>query len=448
MLQRPKAGMSLLAALIALSGMAGAQVAPTAEDRARETVQLLVDAKFEQLESLFTPDMKQALSAVAMRSSLTPVMRSLGKLQEFGPPQVRKQGEITVIVLPVKFAAAPIDFTISVNAAGQIAGLYMKPAAPHVVAYSPAAYSKPDSFIVRELTVGNDEWKLPATLTLPKGAAKLAAIVLVHGSGAHDRDETVLANKPFRDLAEGLASQGVAVLRYEKRNYVHSAKLLVMPRFTPQEETVEDAVRAVALLQTITEIDPKQIYVLGHSLGGYLLPQILQQAPNVAGGISLAGSSRPMEDLMVEQYDYLVPLQSAGSEEMKKQAAKALADVRTGATEVKALTPANVSGAPILGIPRSYWLALKSYNPPALAAHLPARLLILQGERDYQVTMTDFLNWKAALASRKDVVFKSYPALNHLFEEGVGKSTPAEYSKAGHVSAEVVEDIARWMLAH
>ena len=94
-----------------------------------------------------------------------------------------------------------------------------------------------------------------------------------------------------------------------------------------------------------------------------------------------------------------------------------------------------------------YWLALRGYNPPAVAATLHMPLLILQGERDYQVSMVDFANWKAALGGRKDVTLKSYPALNHLFMEGTGKSTPSEYTQAGHVAAEPVNDIARWVAA-
>jgi dienelactone hydrolase len=419
----------------------------SAVDKAREAVGWLLAGDYQKLYDASTPHLKELASVDVWRSKAGPIAASLGKLIELGEPKSESVAGGMGVTLPAKFEKGDFEFNVIVTDAGLIGSLFVRPATPQS-SYTHPAYSKPDSYTERELTVGSDEWKLPATLTLPKGAVKLAAVVLVHGSGAHDRDETVFANKPFRDLAEGLASQGVAVLRYEKRNQVHQAKLLTLPRFTPQEETVEDAVRAAALLQTVPEIDAKRIYVLGHSLGGYLLPLILQQAHNVAGGIVLAGTTRPLEDVMVEQYDYLVPLQTAGSEELKGQGAKALADVRAGAAEVKALTPANEGGPPILGIPRSYWLAVKGYNPPALAAQLPARLLILQGERDYQVTMLDFANWKAALSNRKDVVFKSYPALNHLLEEGACKSTPGEYSKAGHMAAEVLEDIARWTLSN
>ncbi|MBD2039612.1 hypothetical protein [Microcoleus sp. FACHB-672] len=72
-------------------------------------------------------------------------------------------------------------------------------------------------------------------------------------------------------------------------------------------------------------------------------------------------------------------------------------------------------------------------------------MLILQKERDYQVTMEDFQGWQQALSSRQNVTFKSYPQLNHLFIEGMGKSVPAEYQNAGYVAEPVINDIAEWI---
>ena len=88
---------------------------------------------------------------------------------------------------------------------------------------------------------------------------------------------------------------------------------------------------------------------------------------------------------------------------------------------------------------------MKGYDPPSAAASLKIPMLILQGERDFQVTMADFARWRAALGSRASVVFRSYPALNHLFIAGTGASLPAEYEVPGHVAEEVVTDIAAWI---
>jgi hypothetical protein len=98
-----------------------------------------------------------------------------------------------------------------------------------------------------------------------------------------------------------------------------------------------------------------------------------------------------------------------------------------------------------LGVPASYWLDLRGYNPPQLAATLKQPMLILQGEKDYQVTLKDFDNWKAALSKRKNVEFKSYPKLYHLFIETEDSPAPANYQKAGHVAKYVIDDLAGWI---
>jgi hypothetical protein len=72
-------------------------------------------------------------------------------------------------------------------------------------------------------------------------------------------------------------------------------------------------------------------------------------------------------------------------------------------------------------------------------------MLIMQGERDFQVTMKDFGLWKSALASRENVTFHSYSSLNDLFIKGEGKGSPAEYHNPGNVAPEVVDDIASWL---
>jgi fermentation-respiration switch protein FrsA (DUF1100 family) len=150
-----------------------------------------------------------------------------------------------------------------------------------------------------------------------------------------------------------------------------------------------------------------------------------------------------MEDVVLEQVRYILSLNDKPSQEAQKQLTlieQQVANVKSD--KLAADTP--LSELP-LGIPAKYWLDLRGYDPVAAAKALPQPMLILQGERDYQVTMVDFANWKKALQSRKDVAFISYPALNHLFVEGKGKSTPAEYSAPGNVAKVVIEDIAKWI---
>ena len=175
----------------------------------------------------------------------------------------------TVVTLRVHWAAAELDFGVSWTPGGQIAGMWWAPAR---AVWQPPEYSRPDSFFEREVTIGSDEWKLPGTLSIPKGKGPFPAVVLVHGSAPNDRDESVGSVKVFRDLAEGLASRGVAVLRYDKRTKVYPAQCAADPNFTMNQETVEDAVRAAALLRPSQKSPTARVFVLGDSQGGYIRP--------------------------------------------------------------------------------------------------------------------------------------------------------------------------------
>ncbi|MBC7258671.1 MAG: alpha/beta fold hydrolase [Chloroflexi bacterium] len=281
---------------------------------------------------------------------------------------------------------------------------------------------------------------MPATLTMPNGPGPFPAVVLVHGSGPNDRDESIGPNKPFKDLAWGLATRGVAVLRYEKRTKQCPAQMMQsMSTLTVNEEVVNDALAAVAYLRGVPAVDPDRVFILGHSLGGTVAPRIAARDPRLAGLILLAASNRNLADLMVEQNEYLATLDGT----VTAEEAQALDQLCKQVERVKALD--FKEGEVILGAGRAYWADILAYDPVATARSLTVPMLILQGERDYQVTRVDFAAWKDGLAGRAGVQFKSYPALNHLFIAGSGQPNPGEYDVPGNVAREVVDDIAAWI---
>ncbi|MCZ7546127.1 MAG: alpha/beta fold hydrolase [Anaerolineae bacterium] len=311
-----------------------------------------------------------------------------------------------------------------------------------VEAVSPP-YVDMDAFEEREITFGLEGWELPGTLTLPVGAGPFPAVVLVHGSGPNDRDETLGPNQPFRNLAWGLASNGVAVLRYDKRTRVYTEELAEMGDLTLDDETVDDALAAVEFLRGVEDIDPARIFVLGHSLGGHAAPRIGARDPDIAGLIILAGFTRPFEDIILEQSNYTAEVDG----EVSAVEAARIEAIEAEVARIKALTPESDAGGLLLGAPAAYWLDLAAHDPVATAQTLTMPMLILQGERDYQVTMADFQNWQDGLGDRDNVTLASYPALNHLFIAGEGVITPEEYAVPGFVAEEVVTEIAAWVLA-
>jgi fermentation-respiration switch protein FrsA (DUF1100 family) len=217
----------------------------------------------------------------------------------------------------------------------------------------------------------------------------------------------------------------------------------LMNILTVKEEAIYDVLLAVSLLRQTPGINAGKVFVLGHSLGATLAPRIAKLDDAISGLIVMAGTPRPLEDLIVEQMAYIYSVDGTVSETEKAQ----LDRFKSQAAKVKdpnlsAETPPR--DLPF-GIPAAYWLDLRRYNPAQMAAEIKQPMLILQGERDYQVTMEDFQGWKRALSSRKNVEFKSYPKLNHIFSEGEGKLTPAEYLKPGNVAEYVISDIANWI---
>lgn len=311
--------------------------------------------------------------------------------------------------------------------------------------YRVPAYVVPSAFGEQELIVdAGGGYPLPATLTLPKGKGAFPAVVLVHGSGPNDRDETLGANKPFRDLAWGLASRGVAVLRYDKRTHRHAGKLGSLSNFTVREETTEDALAAVRLLRQTLGIDQKRIYLLGHSLGGMLVPRIGAADPQLAGFVVMAGPTRPLEDAFARQYEYAAFLDGRIDEAERAR----IEDAGRQAARIKQLKASDVaaaSGETLLYAPPGYWLDLRGYDPAQAALALKRPMLILQGERDFNVTLDDLRRWQTALAARKEVEFKTYPKLDHLFYEGEGRASGADYERPRNIPAYVVEDIAAWI---
>jgi dienelactone hydrolase len=408
---------------------------------AKAFVALLAERDFSNAEMLLDDTMKSLAPKEELQKIWDGVIAKAGAFKKQDGTRTEEGGGHSAVIITCEFEKAALPIRVVFDQERRVAGLFCAPA-EMVFEYTPPGYAEPDAFHEKDVIVGTGEWALPGTLTLPVGHGSFPAVVLVHGSGPNDRDESSGPNRPFRDLAWGLASQGIAVLRYEKRTKQHGHKYGSVLRPTVKEETVDDALAAVALLRKTEEIDTNRIFVLGHSLGGTLVPRIGKADPGIAGFIVLAGAVKPLEDALLEQATYMCSLDGVVSKEEEAS----LEWIKELVAKIKNLKPSDVdSPAYLYGSPASYWLDLRGYNPPEAAKELKQPMLILQGERDYQVTMDNFQGWRTALSSRRNVSCRSYPELNHLFIEGIGKSAPSEYDMPGHVAEIVIDDIAGWI---
>lgn len=414
---------------------------PKAIAAGEAAVDALAARDFAKVFAQFAAPMKAALSAEKLAATWDAIQAQAGGFVKRTGTKAEVRGVYTLVLITCDFERNKVEVLATIDGSGEIVGLQARAAQPAAV-YATPDYADPAAFTEREVTVGSGEWALPGTLTMPVGPGPFPALVLVHGSGPNDRDESYGPNKTFKDLALGLGSRGVAVLRYDKRTKVHGAKIEKLNPFTLKDETIEDAVLAVALLRKEKTVDTSRIFVLGHSLGGTAAPRIGAADPMIAGLIMMAGAVRPLEQSIVDQLQYLADADGVISDAEKR----ALDNSQQLREAVGKLTAADAKSTVGLGgAPASYWLDLKGYDPAALAATLKQRLLILQGARDYQVTVADFEHWKTTLAKHPNAEFKLYPTLNHMFLAGQGKSLPPEYSIPGHVPVQVIEDIAAWI---
>jgi dienelactone hydrolase len=431
--------MNALCLILALA--ADPAPADTVTARGESVVLALAGKKYDTAAADFTPEMQKALPPDKLKSVWESVLDRFGPFEKVVGTRSESHKPHEIVFVTCQFERGKLDVRL-VYSEKKLGGLQFVPPKP-AVEYKSPPYVHADRFKAREVTVGADTpWPLPGTLNMPVGEGAFPAVVLLHGSGPHDRDETIGPNKPLRDLADGLASRGIAVLRFEKRTRQHGARMLDTP-VTIKEEVLDDALAAVLLLRQTPGIDPKRIYVLGHSLGAMLAPKLATLDPKLAGIVVMAGSARPLEDVIVDQVTYLAKL----SGEAESVALEKVNQLKEKAARVKdsKLSPETPAKDLPLGVPAAYWLSLRGYDPPAVAATLSMPVLVLSGERDYQVPTADWELWQKALNGKPTVTMKRFAGLNHLFMEGSGPPNPAEYDKEAHVAEAVVDAIAGWM---
>jgi dienelactone hydrolase len=426
-----------------VSALHAASPAESAAAAGRKALDLLLAGRYTELTQLLTPEARNLLTPEFLENRVAGELKSFGKVEEIGKPLIGESGGAEIVSFPLRCSNKSVSLQFTLTGSGLIAGLHFRsPEQPLPATWNRPSYSKPESFHDRAVTVGADQWKLGGTFTYPLGKGPFPAVVLVHGPGPNDRDESFFGTRIFADIAEGLASRGIAVLRYDKRTKVYGTQMSETA-FTLQQETIEDAVRALAVVRHQPEVDPTKIFVLGHSLGGYAVPRIARQDGKLAGAIVLAGNARHIEDVSVAQTEFMLKAKGGASADEQKR----FDQMRAEAARIKSLVPGKDNPPILLGLPAEYYLDLKSYDPPSEARRLGIPMLFLQGERDFQVTMEDFNLWKAGLSGAKNVRFQTYVTLNDLFIAGEGPPSPAEYRKPGNVAEAVVDDISSWIVA-
>ncbi|WP_304942487.1 alpha/beta hydrolase [Vallitalea guaymasensis] len=411
----------------------------TEEEIATSLNKAFMDKDFEFVSNNFnySAQLKQMVNVEMLKSADSQINNLAGEFEKVLSTQVVEQDNNKIVIITNKYSKSNINCTVSFNKDKVIEGFSLTPA------QDVEEVSVPEN--VKEIPVefGEEEYRLPGLLTIPKDKDEYPVVILVHGSGPNDKDETVGPNKPFRDIAYGLASKGIGVLRYDKRVFAHRDKWISeQEELTVYDETIDDVVYAYDYILDNKDINATGVYVLGHSLSGYLMPRIANEIPDASGYVVLAGPSRPMEDLLVYQIPYLSNLDGKITDEEQQQ----IDYYQSVYDKVKNIDESsNYTTADLGGLGKAYYLDLKDYKPAIVAKDITKPMLFLQGKRDYQVTLEDYNIWKESLGSKDNVTMKLYDGLNHLFMKGEGTPNPDEYFIPSKVDDKVIEDISEWI---
>ena len=274
------------------------------------------------------------------------------------------------------------------------------------------------------------KYPLNGMLTFPdKTNGLLPAVVLVHGSGPSNMDENIGNNYPFKDLAAGLAEEGIVVLRYDKRTFVYGKEMKNETGISVKEETIEDAIFAADFLREDSRIDPNKIFIIGHSLGGMLAPRINAEGGNFAGIIIMAGSPCKLEEIMMDQN---IDVLNSLNKFLKIIAKKQIAKMSSKFDNIYNLSDEEAKSTLVFGkqVSAYYFKEMGEHPSTNYLKALDKPVLILQGDKDFQVSVErDYNGYKKLLDDNPNAKFKLYPNLNHLFMPSVyGKILKAKKS--------------------
>lgn len=338
----------------------------------------------------------------------------------------------TVYIFHAQFEKGFVDFNVIIDDFGKVDGFVVLPT---LQPGSIAGYIDTSRFDEFEIMIGEGKWTLSGAITVPKNVEKYPLVILIHDSGALDKDSTIGPNKPFRDIAWGLASRGIATIRFNKRSFVFGERLAQMPP-NIETEIIEDVVNAIELASKIPAVS--SIFLVGHGLGGKVAPTIALRNPRVSGIVLLATPARRELQVIIDRQLYISSLYYS---EREKQQLNLLIDYLQKALDGKLLP-----GTPVLAATAGYYDEIDNLNTIESIKELNIPVLILQGDSDYESTVDDYMIFMNALWTKINVYFQILPGLDHYFRRVSREmSTPDDYYEFRHVDRELIDSLFSWI---
>jgi len=416
-----------------------------AVQKAVEIIELFKTEQYEKAYTFCDVLMHRRATADRFQVIWEALATANGDLKEVGATRYYFSDTFHVTTTKLKFKNGSVGLRLSFNLDWQISGLYIVDAEPM---YNIPTYANTFGFYEIKIPFGPVGFENEAILTVPIQEKKYPCIIIIGGSGPVDKDLIFGPNRIYKDFAWGLANKGIATVRYDKRTKAYFGKIMKEHKngnyYTIEQEYLDDLNEIVKKVSKKNAVDPNRIYLMGHSQGAGLMPLFLKQNKKVAGAIMAAGNYRSLQDLMLYQFEYLKPIQA------KTKQDSALFDnlaLLAQNAKIKNLPNTFPNDSLPAMYPFSYWNYLNKINNIELAKSNKKPVLVLQGDRDYQVPIGEYLKWKQALVAKTNYQFTSFQKLNHLFLEGEGKSTPDEYFNRSNVPEYVIDEITKWIKA-
>lgn len=333
---------------------------------------------------------------------------------------------------------------------------------------------KPYPYTEEEVSYENtaDKVKLTGTLTLPPSKVPVPAVILVTGSGAQDRNETIMGHRPFLVLADHLTRRGIAVLRVDDRGMGGSSKGAAT---ATSENYAGDVLAGIAYLKTRKEINLNQIGLIGHSEGGVIAPIAAAKSKDVAFIVMMAGMGQTGRDAILMQNDLLTKaaglppdvtakirkifeqlfdiLKTEQDNTIAEKRMRAVIDAELATmTDEQKKSFASVQRTMNIQMPMylSNWFRYFLLIDPALYLEkVNVPVLALVGEKDLQVPPKENLDLiEAALkkGGNKNYTVVLLPGLNHLFQTSK-TGLPSEYGEIEEtISPAALQTMSDWIL--
>jgi len=411
-------------------------------DKSENIISFFKNRNYDSLTMQFDEQQISFNSAMALASNYDPIIEKYGGITNYKfAGFIENYGQINIEY--VTKTVYNIDLLIELVFNRENKKLILYRFTETYKTYAIPDYATAVNYNDENITFAADtSMPLIGVLSLPISNKKVPLVIIVPAAGPSDADGNFVS-KPYKDIAVGLATDGYAVFRYNKRslNYgfnFSQNKMNGVP-FTPREDLLDDLQAAINLLKKNPTVDSTKIYLLGHGEGAYFAPFVAKENPFIKGIIMMGANANHPLEMMIDQNKYLGRILPHKKVHFDEDDAKSKIVLKRKVKENTSyfLLPHE--------IPAKYWLWINKYDQIKVAKKLTIPIFIMQGARDYQVDKKNFAVWEKKLKNNKNVSFKMYEKMNHIMHSGEGESTYSEYAIMRHIPFEVINDLQVWL---